>query len=343
MHNVKRVITFCIVLCLVFIIPTMARANLDPPPLAFDVKIETDQTPVKAGSMKLKVSVVPRQACAEISLTEFKTENLDYRGSLSISSAVTKSNGAEFSLPIDVATSDTCGIEFLVSGGEFGQRVTAYWVFEGGAVKTYSSRPYLPRVKQYDHNDLSGMEFRHTDKYDEATTGPKHTQGYSDEEGNRITEAEYIESRKGLNHGPITQRKAKSTHEKDLQRMRELEKTPLTEHDVQIFSLEGRAWERSRGDYKFHLKEGYTKEEIGQHIKSLQEVADTTVFEVTLDLRDPKKYRAAKELIPDITPMEPSGYFKAVATGALLKKVRALGVRDAAYPNLPPDKGRDKD
>ncbi len=117
---------------------------------------------------------------------------------------------------------------------------------------------------------------------------------------------------------------------RQLGRMRMLERTPLTDQDRQVLAIDGRWYERKRGETKFRHIPGKTKEEIRadaqRYSDSLAANPPNNVYDVILDLRDPKDYEFASSLIDSLISTEEPGFYRAVVPSELMEKLRENGI-----------------
>ena len=98
--------------------------------------------------------------------------------------------------------------------------------------------------------------------------------------------------------------------EKRREKMRELEKTPLMDLDVQTFHIGDSAYIRNKGEYKFRLN---TKRVDSSNHRRKQ---DSLIYEtplgdelldIVLDLREPDDYDYVRKLVDSMKPAEKTG------------------------------------
>jgi hypothetical protein len=343
--------------------------------LPFKVKADTTACSAVPGAVTLRLYVSPNLdfKCDEITLTVTKIDNLIYDGPMSLVSGTNKSGLAVFELPIIIPGNDTAGLDFNVLRGKLGQFDQCYWVTTDDTVKFYRGNP-----RKYPSARLAGKKQKIDSTFvwqkAEALKWPhgrmsKHDkdgnliwregEGWFDKDGNIISEEEFLRQREESKKAnplfvpgdssvvwfmsdsglyPVKKSDLPTKRDRDLEQMRKLEETPLTEYDRQDFFLDGEHWTRGRGESKFQPARGFTHEERWRMSDSLRAITDTTTFVVTLDLRDPKDYEIARDLVGNLEPMEIEGYYKASATGLMLKQLRVRGINDARYPQIPPDR-----
>ena len=118
-------------------------------------------------------------------------------------------------------------------------------------------------------------------------------------------------------------------------RMRNLERTPLTDESRQVISLDGTVYVRYRGEAKFHIVEG-TTDPIA-HAKQVMDsvrIAENKDYDITIDLRDSDDSEFVKNLVDTLMPTEQQGFFRAV-----VKWQTIMQLRDNAIEFYPTDRG----
>jgi hypothetical protein len=113
-------------------------------------------------------------------------------------------------------------------------------------------------------------------------------------------------------------------------RMRHLERTPLTDEDRQWIEVDGRWYVREHGDYKFRHVPGKTMEEIHAETQRYQDSLaanpPNNLYDIILDLRDPKDYDIAYSLTDSLVATKEIGFYRTVVTRPVLMKLIQKGI-----------------
>jgi hypothetical protein len=124
----------------------------------------------------------------------------------------------------------------------------------------------------------------------------------------------------------------------DTDRMKEKERTPLTDADEQHILVDGEDWYRKRGEYEFKKLKKYANlhERVKAREAEVDEKYKNRMYETTMDLRDSADYAFAKSLFGDrLQPMDSAGFYHANISKAEGRPLVARKIRICLYPNYP--------
>lgn len=112
--------------------------------------------------------------------------------------------------------------------------------------------------------------------------------------------------------------------------MKELEKTPLENDDVQIFYVtEDEAYIRNKGESKFtniDVKRAEWQEHLAKRESSRNE-SSILLKRRVLDLRNKTDYETALEIVDSLIPSDEDGFYEVLISADQYDKLRRAGVR----------------
>jgi len=104
--------------------------------------------------------------------------------------------------------------------------------------------------------------------------------------------------------------------------MRELEKTPLTDDEVQWIQVGDEMWGRKKGEYKFRPAREVNYPHLQERLEYIIEnMAPDSGYEVILDLRDPEDLDYLKSMTIDLRPDEREGFYRCTVTRENLQHI----------------------
>jgi hypothetical protein len=116
---------------------------------------------------------------------------------------------------------------------------------------------------------------------------------------------------------------------------------PLKYADGQNLEAEGKQWHRSRGERLFALAEEINiREGLKEDDRKRWEATKNDPVDVTMDLRKAADNDFARQLFPDLQPMESAGYYHVRTVRQKAALLEQHGIRIGKYPVLPPDTTR---
>jgi len=105
-------------------------------------RVKTVPSPATAGPVNLLLNIAPQVPCDELMLTFEKADHMAYQGPDTLMAPAEQGKPAEFSLEVEIAANDTCGLVFKISGGT------------GDTVRFYPGNPRLGLIHKYDPDSL---------------------------------------------------------------------------------------------------------------------------------------------------------------------------------------------
>jgi hypothetical protein len=125
----------------------------------------------------------------------------------------------------------------------------------------------------------------------------------------------------------------------DLEKMRQLESTPLAKYDKQLFLLDGETWIRSRGEYEFHLAESAT--DVKGYVLSKQaklvDQREGVEYDIIMNLKTEEDKSFIQEMGITLIGMDKEDYFRATMNKAQIFEISNRSIKYAMYPEYPGD------
>lgn len=324
---------------------------------------------LQPGPVTLRLTLYDTTGCTDITAELFQDDNMGYSGPKTFE--VTKAEqepSVTIDLPVVLPQDDTCGFWMkFESSCRTPQWAGRFWVTGPDSVEewTHDVRVYAVNTRVPEIIIDSSVQ-----KWEDSLMANPSKPGrlvYYDEFGNETDQEGAIRALRNkanvMGYYPVPDGwvwvrddtggvYAISPEEKQRRREREqIEKyssdidpldstqAPLLDADGQTIQIHGEFWTRRRGERAFHKEEVIT--DLHAHDErtadSMRAWADTTEFDVILDLRNPDHYNAADAMLDKLEPTDSVGYYRTNATGRTLKQLRKEGIRDAEYPYFPRD------
>jgi len=313
----------------------------------FDMTAEPVPMPTASGPVNLRVTISPNVVCDEITITVTDIDNLEYLGETSWIVKAGPEDTIMYDLAIVIPANDTSGLRIMAGCGKTRHAIHAYFLAYEDSVSYYFGNPRWNYGPSFPKAPKKRIDM--SDKPWKVGEYGKGKRSYIDASGNRISEEEYqarravrkekptqtviprdstliwMEDEEGnrvlvdrqvfLDSAKTLKRLAK------LEKMRKLEETPLTDKEHQVISVDGKLYERHRGEYKFHEMETTTDRSTRFEKKrdSLRARAKHKKYEVILDLRDPKDYEFARTYVDSLITTEEPGFYRAVVPSELME------------------------
>ena len=121
--------------------------------------------------------------------------------------------------------------------------------------------------------------------------------------------------------------------------LQERERAPLSSADEERCLVGDRVWVRSRGETRFRRAESV--DDLGAEARRLEiqqaEIARSTVYDVSLDLRNSRNYAAVASRGYGLLSAGVDGFYHAMMSKAETNALAALGIPLELYPDLPPE------
>ena len=308
-------------------------------PLTCEIEpLEYDQISGKL-TVEVKVSRTKRNwpscKCDMVAVRVDSVDGLEYTGNEEWDVYVDSITPSTTVLELTVPVNDTSGFIINATCGVFTFDWDRYFITTDDTVRAVWSNPryYIPIG-----NPVSDEEFGRL-TYDE----------YKKIEKARLEEIEQLKNYKGKSttgHGPRLSPKDSvyyntlSEHDQRLWiRMRNMERMPLTDKDQQDLSINGKWYRRYKGETKFQVIQGKTKEQIFadgmRYQDSLRANPPDNVYDVILDLRDPDDYEFIYKLVDSLIPKEENGFYRVLTTKAVMEKIleRSIGNKRTNPPS----------
>ncbi len=320
----------------------------------FDMTAEPVPMPTAPGPVNLRFTISPNMVCDEIIITVTDIDNLEYMGETSWIMKADPKDTVTYDLPLVIPANDTSGLRIIAGCGKIRHAIHAYFLAYEDSVHYYFGNPRWNYGTSFPKAPKKRIGIPDSVWAKEGSGRGKRS--YIDASGNRISEEEYQTRRAARKEKPtqtviprdstliwmedeegnrvLVDRQVFLDSAKTLKRlaklekMRKLEETPLTDKEHQVISVDGKLYERHRGEYKFHEMETTTDRSARFEKKrdSLRARAKHKKYEVILDLRDPKDYEFASSLIDSLISTEEPGFYRAVVPFELMEKLRDNGI-----------------
>lgn len=326
--------------------------------LPFQIKFETASDASSDGTNVLRIFVSTNSSisifrdCDTVQLEILEIHHLGYSGPHKITRLFDRDT-IVIDLPIDIPANDTSGLEFRFSGCGQRQHDNAFWVLNGDSVEFYRGNPrLLPRALFPPNSRKGPPKGREVRK---PSTGPKITYGYIDEDG-KFIEGEppkkkpYVSKYIGEldpsdstmawkrnDSGWLEPTKIRTKRDIDIEKMREKEKTPLTEYDTQHISVGDEIWGRNKGEYKF-TKVVMTTDRYGtmrHRADSIRALTKDRKYDLILDLRDSADYNFVRSLVNKLEATDSSGYYRVTMQKDDVLKLGVRNIKYSSYPRYP--------
>lgn len=323
------------------------------------VSFESTLSPVSPGPVVLRMIVTPLVECDKIQVEITEIDNLVYNGPLVLEALASKDQDVGFEFSLIIPANDTSGLDFKVSGGGMVVLDNAYWVsigaeveFHRGNPRRYPSALYPPKpqrgIRVIDSSEIAAAKNPHG----------KQTRGYLDKDGTFIA-ADSMPRKEKINKFvsnfvpgdttvvwyrndsgglyPVKLSELPTKRERDLEEMRDLEKTPLTDYDRQDVLVDGEVWYRDRGEHKFRKAQS-TTDPIGtasRELDSIRALHLNQTYDVILDLRDESDYEFVHSLEAKLQPTDSVGLYRATIIRSDLKLIEDRRIKYSIYPRYP--------
>lgn len=296
----------------------------------YGLRFETASDASAGGPNVLRIFVSSNRGCDSVQLEITEIHHLGYSGPRKITRLIDRDTIVIY-LAVDIPPNDTSGFEFRFTGCDRGQPDKAFWVLGGDSVEFYRGDPRLwapiPRL-----GPPKGRNLMKPPPY----TGPTIRRGYTDKDGN------FIEGKPPKKEPPVSKYIGKinpddttmmawkrndsgwlelikvsdvpTKRDLDIEKMREKEKTPLTEFDVQHIMVGDEIWGRNKGEYKFTKVVTTTNPFAAsqREADSLRALTNVKQYDLIIDLRDTADYNFASSLVGKLEPTDSSGLFRAI-------------------------------
>lgn len=106
-------------------------------------------------------------------------------------------------------------------------------------------------------------------------------------------------------------------------KMRNLERSPLTDATREVIGVDGTMYVRYRGETKFHIVEPTTDPMThGKKFMDSLRIAQNKDYDLTVDLRNPDDYEFIDNLVDTLVPTEQTGFFRAVVKWKIIMQLR---------------------
>ncbi|MCP4567260.1 MAG: hypothetical protein GY841_06745 [FCB group bacterium] len=297
MCNTRRIVIGILLVFIVFGFSHDIHSSGEINPLY--MLLDPTNVPEKAGLVDLRLSIRSMWNWDTLKVEVTKIDNLEYNGIKSWEVYVAEWDTIDYDINVNIPDMDTSGIIIqLFKDSTSMSTAYRYFVTTGDTLEVYGQKPKAPKVHH--------VEMR-----------------CSSEEAKKPRDSVIYPS--GIYE--MT----------DVQKMQDLEKTPLTNSDEQHIMVDGEVWGRLRGEYKFHRVKTVVDPPKFKPAEIEME-ADST-YDLILDLRQKDDYEFVKEIIPDLNPLAKTGYYRAVIPKNLLKQIIDRRVRLNAYPDYPDTSG----
>lgn len=117
----------------------------------------------------------------------------------------------------------------------------------------------------------------------------------------------------------------------NFRRMRFLERTPLTDQDRQLHTVDGQWYERLRGETRFRPIPGITKEEIRSGIRRRRDLVvanpPDNSYDIVLDLRNHADYEFVEPRVDSLIATSDSGFYETVVDRSTLIELIKHGIQ----------------
>ena len=311
--------------CMALLWATLALAT--PPgvflPFALDLRIVSyDQS---TGRVVLDVGIATHVPCPDgLSARVDSLDGLAYFGPDSWQLAMepggeTLFTRVEFTIP----THDTSGFELITSCGEHVYDWSRYFVTAGDSIAIVCGDPRTwPDPDPAPDSVVRRLVWEETERQlaeQRRTSPPPPPQGYS---------STYIIIYPG---DSALADSLTDDGKRRLAIMRSREREPLVDSDMDTWEIEGRVFQRAKGERQFHRIKGHTTEEwceLAVRMWDSLDAADADKpLEIFVDLRKPEQEAFMRSFVDSLIPTDSAGIYRTVILYRQQKDLEAHGIR----------------
>ncbi len=272
----------------------------------FTYHLEVSPLLVVPGNVTLTLTVRANEPCQSVTLSVLTTDQLTCSDPATMSAFCTQGDSVKFALHLNIPSMDTCGIRVQIKAGDFSEKPEYWWAprdggleLKGGDLRAYAKMLY-PKPRIITSQQVSPL----TDSLvnakesnppsvttaDSALPPPVPDKRQAEQDSlmtARRGDTTIIWIQDSLGYSiPVAKELFKAgtpqrRHYDEMQHRYSLEKTPLSNANVQDIIIDGQIWTRKKGETRFHLAKFVVP---GAKIDMpLPPGLDTTVFTLRFD------------------------------------------------------------
>ncbi len=235
-------------------------------------------------------------------------------------------------MELTVPTDDTCGFWLVTSCGDRSERWPWYFITAGDSLQVVTGDPRTNpgAADPIPDSILHRLQYEEQQRYLEQMrrTPPPPPEG--------IGATSYI-----IYPGDSALADSLTDEDKGkLSLMRAKESTPLSDSEQESYAVEGRWFFRLRGESRFRPLSGFTREELHERYRQRTDslaAADTSHYNVILDLRAPGALESAREIVDSLVPTDSAGFYRTSVKRMIFRELLNQGIpcQHLRDPNKP--------